>query len=140
MQLLTLDRFVVAQKDVYSNVLLELSAGEKRSHWMWFIFPQIQGLGSSETAQFFEIQSITEAKSYLNNDILGSRIIECSNLLIKLAGSDIQDILGPPDDLKLNSSMTLFDSLHVNSVFDKVLNLFYNGKRDQKTLSILSSL
>ena len=102
-----LSRFVKAQDGVYERALKEIKRGEKQSHWMWFIFPQIDGLGSSSTARFYSVKSGPEAKAYLDHPLLGPRIIECSQVLLRIQGRSASDIFGYPDDLKLRSSMTL---------------------------------
>ena len=133
-----LQRFVDAQDSVYANVRAELEAGRKRSHWMWFVFPQVAGLGFSAIAQRFAIGSRTEALAYLAHDILGPRLIECTGLVMNVTGSTIHDILGSPDDLKFHSSMTLFAAVSDNSLFTDALARYFAGARDQATLEILS--
>ena len=133
-----LQRFVDAQDSVYANVRAELAAGRKRSHWMWFVFPQVAGLGFSAIAQRFAIGSRTEALAYLAHDILGPRLIECTGLVMNVTGSTIHDILGSPDDLKFHSSMTLFAAVSDNSLFTDALARYFAGARDQATLEILS--
>ena len=133
-----LNRFVSAQDGVYERVLQEIKRGQKRSHWMWFIFPQIDGLGSSSTARLYAIKSRAEARAYLNHPLLGPRVIECSQVLLRLQGRSASDIFGYPDDLKLRSSMTLFTSVsEPGSVFSQVLDRYYEGEPDQQTLSLL---
>jgi uncharacterized protein (DUF1810 family) len=133
-----LERFVEAQAEVYDRALAEIKRGDKRSHWMWFIFPQIDGLGHSSTAQFFAIKSVDEAKAYLAHAVLGPRLIECSTVLLQLKGLSASDIFGFPDDLKLRSSMTLFASVsEPDSVFSRVLQHYYQGQPDEKTLELL---
>jgi uncharacterized protein (DUF1810 family) len=133
-----LDRFIEAQEGSYNRALSEIKNGRKQSHWMWYIFPQIQGLGFSETAMFYAITDIDEAEEYLKHPVLGSRLVEISKELLALPGNDPNKILGSPDDVKLQSSMTLFASLdNTNPVFQQVLDKFNNGAKDQKTLRIL---
>ena len=133
-----LDRFIEAQEGSYNRALSEIKNGRKQSHWMWYIFPQIQGLGFSETSMFYAIRDINEAEEFLKHSVLGSRLIEICNELLRLQGDDPNKILGSPDDFKLQSSMTLFASLdNTNPVFQQVLDKFYNGAKDQKTLRIL---
>ena len=133
-----LNRFVQAQEEVYPRALAEIKRGGKRSHWMWFIFPQIDGLGYSSTAKFFAIKSVHEAKAYLTHAVLGPRLIECSTVLLQLKGLSASDIFGFPDDLKLRSSMTLFASVsEADSVFSRVLQQYYQGQPDEKTLELL---
>jgi uncharacterized protein (DUF1810 family) len=133
-----LDRFIEAQEGSYNRALSEIKNGRKQSHWMWYIFPQIQGLGFSETAMFYAITDIDEAEEYLKHPVLGSRLVEISKELLALPGNDPNKILGSPDDVKLKSSMTLFASLdNTNPVFQQVLDKFNNGAKDQKTLRII---
>ncbi|MGA7804300.1 DUF1810 domain-containing protein [Bradyrhizobium sp.] len=132
-----LQRFVDAQEDVYPQVVRQLSEGRKRSHWMWFIFPQIQGLGFSAMAQRFALRSRAEARAYLAHDILGPRLIECAELVLAIKNRAIGEILGSPDDMKFRSSMTLFGAVSDNSIFDQAIAAYYPGGRDQATLDIL---
>jgi len=133
-----LNHFLKAQETDYPIALSEIKNGKKQSHWMWYIFPQIHGLGSSETSKFYEIKNIQEAEDYLNDSVLGNRLIEICNELLKLKTNDAHKIFGSPDDVKLRSSMTLFSSLNkADLVFKKVLDKFFNGQVDQKTLRIL---
>jgi uncharacterized protein (DUF1810 family) len=134
-----LTRFVDAQQPVYETVLRELRAGRKRSHWMWFVFPQLRGLGSSPTAVRFGITSIDEARAYLAHDLLGARLRECAALVAGIEGRSARDIFGSPDDLKLRSSMTLFArAADGDSVFATVLQKFYGGEEDPATLTRLT--
>ncbi|MGZ6780433.1 MAG: DUF1810 domain-containing protein [Mycobacterium sp.] len=134
-----LQRFVDAQEPIYNTVIGELTAGRKRSHWMWFVFPQLRGLGSSPTAVRFGISSIDEARAYLAHDLLGARLRECAGLVAGIDGRSAEDIFGWPDDLKLRSSMTLFSrAAGGDSVFAAVLEKFYNGEDDPATLARLS--
>jgi uncharacterized protein (DUF1810 family) len=135
-----LERFVAAQAQVYSRVAAELSDGRKRSHWMWFIFPQIEGLGSSATAQSFAIRSRAEAAAYLAHGILGPRLVECTRLVLAVKNRTIHDILGSPDDLKFRSSMTLFGAVSGNPVFGQAISVYYGGAGDKATLEILQTL
>ncbi len=133
-----LNRFVEAQSDIFQRALTELKRGEKRSHWMWFIFPQIDGLGYSSTAKFYAIKSKGEAQAYLNHSLLGPRLIECSKVLLQHQGLSASDIFGFPDDLKLRSSMTLFATVsEPNSVFSRVLGQYFEGQTDDRTLELL---
>ena len=133
-----LQRFLAAQAQVYSQVQQELRSGRKDSHWMWFIFPQFTGLGSSAMAAKYAIRSIEEARAYLQHSILGSRIRECSQLLLQIDGHSIEEIMGYPDDLKLRSSMTLFSrATSQNEVFLQVLARFFQGQPDPNTLKQL---
>ena len=135
-----LERFVAAQAQVYSRVVAELSDGRKRSHWMWFIFPQIAGLGFSTMAQRFAIRSRAEAVAYLAHGILGPRLIECTRLVLAVKNRAILDILGSPDDLKFRSSMTLFGAVSENPIFGQAVSVYYGGAGDQATLEILQAL
>ena len=135
-----LSRFVDAQVQFYAQALRELRQGRKESHWMWFVFPQIEGLGTSPTARQFAIKSVEEATAYASHPILGPRLQECCEALLAINGSSANSILGSPDDLKLRSSMTLF--LHVagpDSVFAKVLEKFFFGGSDPRTVNLISS-
>lgn len=133
----SLDRFLVAQEHSYDMALREIRAGHKRSHWMWYIFPQIAGLGMSYTAQLYSIKDIDEARSYISHPVLGARLVEISEALLKTESSDATAVMGYPDDLKLRSCMTLFAQVSDNPVFNAVLEKFYGGKADACTLSIL---
>ena len=133
-----LNRFVKAQEEVYPRALAELKLGRKRSHWMWFIFPQIDGLGYSSTAKFYAIKSKDEAKTYLDHPLLGKRLMECAEALLKIEGKSATEIFGYPDDLKLRSSMTLFASVSpADSAFSRVLTQYFGGELDQRTLELL---
>jgi uncharacterized protein (DUF1810 family) len=136
--LFDLDRFVQAQADVYEQALAELKRGQKESHWIWFIFPQIDGLGRSPTARLYAIKSSAEARAYLNHPLLGPRLIECSRALLQVKGKSASEILDFPDDLKLRSSMTLFDAVsEPDSVVSHVLRKYFAGRPDRKTLDLL---
>ncbi|MDG6881802.1 DUF1810 domain-containing protein [Phocoenobacter uteri] len=132
--------FLEAQAHYYERALQEIQQGKKRSHWMWFIFPQCQGLGKSKMAQQFAIENVTEAKNYLQHPILGQRLIAITTELLKHRDTDPLQILGFPDNLKLQSCMTLFSAVSTdeNNVFKQVLDLFYDGKMCQKTMDFLS--
>ncbi len=133
-----LRRFVDAQNPVFEQVCAELRRGRKTGHWMWFIFPQLQGLGSSETAQYFAISSRKEAKAYLAHMILGPRLQECSRLVTGIRGKSINDVFGYPDNLKLKSSMTLFaQAAPENEIFLEVLKMYFGGEFDRQTLDRL---
>lgn len=136
-----LQRFVAAQEGAYEQALLELRNGHKRSHWMWFIFPQIDGLAFSATAKYYAIQSLDEAKAYLQHNILGQNLSECTRTVCVIEGRSAHDIFGNPDDLKLKSCMTLFEFVDgPESVFGQVLDKLYAGERDQKTLQLLQKV
>ena len=133
-----LDRFLKAQASIYDAALREICAGQKRSHWIWYIFPQIQGLGFSSTAQYYAIADLDEAKAYLQEPTLRARLIEISEALLALESSDPTRVMGYPDDLKLRSSMTLFAEAEPEcQVFQKVLDKYYGGRKDLRTLEIL---
>ena len=133
-----LDRFIAAQQHSYPAALKEIKNGRKSSHWMWYIFPQLKGLGHSEMAIRYGIENIQEAKSYLAHPILGKRLIEISTSVLEVNTENATQLMGSPDDLKLHSSMTLFSELkNTNSVFQEVLNKFFNGEKDAKTLALL---
>ena len=132
-----LQRFLDAQSSVYPLVLDELRRGRKQSHWMWFVFPQLAGLGHSAMAQRFAIASRAEAVAYLGHGVLGSRLRECTALVNGIEGRPILEILGSPDDLKFHSSMTLFGAVSSDPKFAVAITKFYGGKRDQRTLDLL---
>jgi uncharacterized protein (DUF1810 family) len=133
-----LKRFLEAQEDDYATALAEIKAGRKRSHWMWYIFPQIAGLGFSSTSQFYAIKDRGEATSYLAHPVLGKRLVEISNALLEIEGKTASEIFGSPDDMKLKSSMTLFGALeNTDSVFQKVLDKYFEGGKDQRTLGLI---
>lgn len=133
-----LKRFTDAQATSYKQALTEIKAGRKRSHWMWYIFPQIQGLGFSEISKHYAIHNLAEAAEYLQHPVLGPRLVEICTTLLGLESSDANRIFGNPDDLKLKSSMTLFAAVPgANPVFQLVLTKFYNGVRDNKTLQMI---
>ena len=133
-----LERFIGAQEEIYADALAEIKRGRKRSHWMWFVFPQIQGLGFSEMSKRYAIKGIDEAEAYLNHPILGQRLIEICMALLALDSNDAYEIFGAPDDMKLRSSMTLFASLpDAYPVFKSVLDKFFNGAMDNATLHLL---
>ena len=135
-----LDRFVRAQADIYDRALGELRRGKKQSHWMWFIFPQIDGLGSSAMTREYSIKSMDEVRAYLRHPVLGMRLKECAEAVLAVEGRTALEIMGRPDDLKLRSSMTLFErAAGDDSVFAKLLNKYYAGERDEKTLAILGA-
>jgi len=135
-----LNRFVQAQETAYSRVVSEVSRGRKQSHWMWYIFPQIAGLGFSAMSQRYAIASRAEAVAYLAHPILGSRLIECTGLVLAVQGRTIHDILGSPDDVKFRSSMTLFAATTDKAIFGEALEKYFAGERDPATLEILGEL
>ena len=133
-----LQRFLDAQHPIYGQVRDELQAGQKETHWMWFIFPQIKGLGSSATALKYAIQGIDEAKAYLNHPLLGFRLRECTQLVNAVNGRSIEEIFGYPDYLKFHSSMTLFAKAHASEkVFTAALDKYFDGNADRRTLEYL---
>lgn len=135
-----LNRFLEAQESTYQYALAEIKNGQKESHWMWFIFPQIAGLGFTDFNIFYAIKNIEEAQAYYNHPILGKRLIEISKAMHQVQNKTALEILGKPDTRKLKSCMTLFTQLpNASPVFQQVLNKFYNGELDKKTLDILPS-
>jgi uncharacterized protein (DUF1810 family) len=132
-----LDRFVAAQEPVIDRVRDELRRGRKTSHWMWFVFPQIAGLGMSAMSQRFAIASLDEARAYLAHPVLGPRLSECVGLVLAVEGKSAHDIFGSPDDMKLRSSLTLFAEVAADDVFGKALDKYYGGRRDEATLELL---
>lgn len=133
-----LDRFVRAQEDDYEGALSEIRSGMKQSHWMWYIFPQIDGLAFSPTSKHYSIKSVVEARAYLAHPSLGPRLLECAEAVICVEGLSVLEIFGSPDDLKLSSCMTLFACVSpAGSVFDRLLAKYYRGRRDGKTLQLL---
>ena len=134
-----LDRFLIAQEKKYFSALSEIKSGLKSGHWMWYIFPQIEGLGRTSTSNFYGIKGLEEAKEYLNHPILGSRLREITNELLLFEGSDAEQIFGFPDCLKLRSSMTLFNLVDdsEDNIFLRVIDKFYEGQKDEKTLERL---
>jgi uncharacterized protein (DUF1810 family) len=133
-----LERFVDAQAGVYERVCGELRAGRKQSHWIWFVFPQIRGLGSSEMAVRYAISSLEEAKAYLRHDVLGVRLRECTGILVGVQGRTVEEIFGYPDDLKFHSSMTLFaKAAEEEGVFQEALGKYFGGAMDGGTLERL---
>ena len=133
-----LSRFVQAQEGVYEQALTEIRSGRKRSHWMWFIFPQFEGLGFSETSRRYSIKSAAEAEAYLCHPVLGPRLVECAKAALSVEGRSAFDIFGSPDDFKLRSCATLFASVSpAGSVFERLLDAYFQGRRDDKTLRLL---
>ena len=135
-----LERFVQAQNPVYPNVREELARGRKQSHWMWFVFPQIAGLGFSAMSQRYAIASRAEAMAYLAHPVLGPRLIECTRLVLAIEGRTINAILGTPDDAKFHSAMTLFGAVSDDPIFGEALARYFAGERDGATLDILAAL
>lgn len=132
-----LSRFHKAQQGSYETALAEIRSGRKCSHWIWYIFPQIQGLGFSSTAQYYAIENLEEAKAYLADPVLRERLLEISNALLALDSCDPSEVMGYPDDLKLRSSMTLFSLAEPGcTVFRDVLDKFYDGQEDSRTIAL----
>ncbi len=135
-----LNRFVSAQEGVYERALAELRDGRKRTHWMWFIFPQIDGLGYSPTAKRYSIKTLEEARQYLNHPVLGKRLLECTEAVVSLTSGTVSEIFGYPDELKFKSSMTLFEKIAgLASVFSAALDKYCNGERDTSTLGLIET-
>ena len=132
-----LERFVDAQKAVFDDVCGELKNGRKRGHWMWFIFPQLSGLGSSWMAQTYAIASRPEAEAYLAHPVLGPRLVECTQLVNQVEGKTLEEIFGLVDTLKFRSSMTLFDVISANAIFESALRKYFAGEPDRRTLDLL---
>lgn len=141
MEAVDLDRFVGAQDEggTYATALAEVRAGRKRSHWMWFVFPQVAGLGRSSTAQYYALGSLADARSYLAHPVLGPRLRECAQALVDLSGRSAEAVFGGVDAVKLRSSMTLFEVADPDEpLFRAVLDRYFDGERDPATLSRLS--
>ena len=133
-----LERFVTAQETTYADALAELRAGRKTRHWMWFVFPQVAGLGRTSTSQLYAIADLAEARAYLADDVLGPRLRECCRALLDLEGLSAEQVLGGTDALKLRSSMTLFALADPEErLFVDVLDRFYDGRRDERTVALL---
>lgn len=133
-----LNRFVLAQEDDYEQALYEVRSGRKRSHWMWYIFPQLDGLGFSATSRRYSIKSLPEAEAYLSHPILGPRLRECAEAALGVAGRSAYEIFGSPDDMKLRSCATLFACVSpAGSVFERLLDKYFRGESDPSTLRLL---
>lgn len=132
-----LQRFMAAQESVFCQVVAELQAGQKRTHWMWFIFPQIAGLGRSPTARFYAIESRAEAVAFLAHPVLGSRLMQCARLVEATRGRSARQIFGDVDALKLHSSMTLFASVTDKPIFNRIIGNYFDGQPDPATLELL---
>jgi uncharacterized protein (DUF1810 family) len=136
-----LERFVAAQADVYDAALHEIRNGRKQTHWMWFIFPQLAGLGMSPTSQHYGIAGLREATAYLSHSLLGPRLIECSEAVTLVAGPSAREIFGSPDDMKLRSSATLFARVTgANPVFARILEQYFAGQADPRTVALLGGI
>ena len=139
MNINSLNRFLKAQENMYETALKEIKNGEKESHWMWYIFPQLRGLGESEMSYFYGINGLEEAKAYLAHPILSARLIEISTALLEHRDKCIEDIMGYIDDMKLKSSMTLFAiASKEDSIFHQVLDSFFDGEMDKHTIKLLN--
>ena len=135
-----LQRFIEAQDNCYARVVAELRDGKKRTHWMWFVFPQLAGLGRSSTAVYYAIKDLEEAKAYLNHAILGARLRECTDILLQQEGLSASDVFGYPDDLKFRSAMTLFGHVAADStLFDDAIIKYCHGQKDERTLALIHS-
>ena len=133
-----LNRFIEAQMTTYEGAMLELARGRKESHWVWYIFPQIEGLGRSDTAKLYSIKSLEEGRAYLGHPVLGPRLIEACEILLNLKDASIDEVMGFPDDLKLLSSMTLFEFISgSNSIFTKMIELYFDDERDENSIKLI---
>ena len=136
-----LSRFLEAQMVNYEGAMLELARGRKESHWIWYIFPQIEGLGRSDTAKLYSIKSLEEGRAYLEHPVLGPRLVEACEILLSLQDCSMDEVMGFPDDLKLLSAMTLFEALSdSNSIFTKMIEFYFDDERDETSLEIINSL
>ena len=136
-----LDKFIKAQQEDYNQALKEIKGGRKLTHWVWYIFPQIKGLGTSNTALYYAIECLDEAKEYLKNDYLRHNLLEISQALLDLDSNNPTEILGYPDDLKVQSCMTLFYYADPSiTVFKEIIDKFYNGKFDTNTINLIENL
>jgi uncharacterized protein (DUF1810 family) len=135
-----LQRFVRAQEGDYDAALAEIRGGRKRSHWMWYIFPQFDGLGMSPTSRQYSVKSLAEAKAFLAHPVLGPRLLECAEAALAVDGRSAQEIFGYPDDMKLRSCATLFAAVsHTGSVFHRIIDKYFHGEADAKTLRLLAA-
>ena len=136
-----LNRFLEAQMTTYEGAMLELARGRKESHWIWYIFPQIEGLGRSDTAKLYSIKSLEGGRAYLQHSMLGPRLVEACEILLSLKDASMDEVMGFPDDLKLLSAMTLFEALSdSNSIFTKMIAFYFDDERDETSLEIIKSL
>jgi len=136
-----LSRFIEAQMVIFEGAMLELARGRKDSHWVWYIFPQIEGLGNSETIKLYAIKSLEEGRAYLKHPVLGQRLIKACEILLSLKDASMDEVMGFPDDLKLLSSMTLFEALSdSNSIFTKVIDVYFDSERDEISLKLIKEL
>jgi uncharacterized protein (DUF1810 family) len=133
-----LNRFIKAQLTTYDRALMELSRGRKESHWTWYIFPQIEGLGRSDKAKLYSIKSLEEGRAYLEHPVLGPRIIHACEVLLNLKDKSMVEVMGFPDNLKLHSSMTLFEAVSdANSIFTEIIEVYFDDERDKSSLEII---
>jgi len=136
-----LNRFLEAQMTTYEGAMLELARGRKESHWIWYVFPQIEGLGRSETAKLYSIKSLEEGRAYLEHPVLGQRLIEACEIILSLKDVSMDEVMGFPDDLKLLSSMTLFEALSdSSSIFTKIIEIYFDDERDEASLEIIKTM
>jgi uncharacterized protein (DUF1810 family) len=136
-----LNRFIEAQMVIYEGAMLELARGRKDSHWVWYIFPQIEGLGNSDTIKLYAIKSLEEGRAYLKHPVLGPRLIKACEILLSLKDASMDEVMGFPDDLKLLSSMTLFEALSdSNSIFTKIIEFYFEDERDEISLKLIKEL
>ena len=141
MEQYNLSRFIEAQETTYKGAMLELARGRKDSHWTWYIFPQIDGLGNSETTKIYSIKSLEEGRAYLEHSVLGPRLVESCEILLSLKDASINKVMGSPDDLKLLSSMTLFEFISgENSIFTKIIEVYFENNRDENSLRIIHTM
>ena len=136
-----LNRFIEAQVVTYEGAMLELARGRKESHWIWYIFPQIKGLGKSDIAKLYSIKSLEEGRAYLKHPLLGPRLTDACEILLSLKDASMDEVMGFPDDLKLLSSMTLFEALSgSNSIYTKIIEVYFDDERDEGSLAIINSM
>jgi uncharacterized protein (DUF1810 family) len=136
-----LNRFIEAQMTTYEGAMLELTRGRKDSHWIWYVFPQIKGLGRSDTAKLYSIKSLEEGRAYLEHPLLGPRLVEACEIILSLKDVSMDEVMGFPDDLKLLSSMTLFEALtDSSSIFTKIIEIYFDDERDNKSLEIVKTM
>jgi len=135
-----LNRFLEAQMTTYEGAMLELARGRKESHWIWYVFPQIEGLGRSDKAKLYSIKRLEEGRAYLEHPVLGPRLIEACEIILSLKDVSMDEVMGYPDDLKLQSSMTLFETLSdSSSIFTKIIEIYFDNERDKISLEIIQS-
>ena len=133
-----LNRFIEAQMTTYEGAMLELTRGRKESHWVWYIFPQIEGLGKSDIAKLYSVKSLEEGRAYLEHPVLGPRIIHACEVLLNLKDKSMVEVMGFPDNLKLHSSMTLFEAVSdANSIFTEIIEVYFDDERDKSSLEII---